>query len=157
MRALPVALSTRTARSSRVMPAAGTHSETLPCWLLMASKTEARNFSSVVLPWNGTAKSRPASALSVAAMSATASFMSTSATAATSRRAIAAATARPMPLPPPVMTATLFAMSTKPPRRSAVAMLHETVVHLGRAGSRSEAARRCFLALAQGSAACFGP
>ena len=115
MRALPVLLSTRTASSSRVMPAAGTQSDTAPYLRLIASKTAARKVSSVVSPWKGIATVRPASALSFSAISSTASLTSTSAIAVTSRRAIAAATARPMPLPPPVTTATLFGNSMQPP------------------------------------------
>ncbi len=116
MRALPVILSMRTASSSRVMPAAGTHIVTRPNRLLMDSNTDARNASSVVLPRYGNATSRPAAVLTSAATLSIASPMSTSATARTPRFAMASATARPMPLAAPVITATLSANSMKAPR-----------------------------------------
>ena len=111
MRALPVSLSTRTARSSRVMPAAGTHIVTVSNWLLIESKTDARNASSVVSPRKAYATRRPAAALTSSAIVLMFSPMSTSANARTLRRANSPATARPMPLAAPVITATLPAIS----------------------------------------------
>ena len=97
------------------MPAAGTHMLTRPNWLLMESNTDARNASSVVLPLYGYATGRPALALTSAATASIPSPMSTIATARTPRAARVRATARPMPLAAPVMTATLSANSMEAP------------------------------------------